>query len=123
MKEGTSMDNNEQDNLNQFRSEATRREQASAGASASVHSTVVKVGERMRNIADRIRDTRPRVESAIHNSAERLAEKLDRGGTYFSERRYEDTTRNITQYIRRHPVMSMLAGVVAGLFLAKRRRH
>jgi hypothetical protein len=119
------MENNEQDNrLNELRSEATRRaEQASARASSSARNTALKVGDRMKNFAERIRDTGPRVESAIHNSAERLAEKLERGGAYFRERHYEDTTRNITQYIRRHPVMSMIAGVVAGLFLARKRRR
>lgn len=119
------MENNEQENkLNELRSEATRRaEQASQQVSATAHRTAVKVGDRMKNFADRIRDTGPRVESAIHNSAERLAEKLERGGAYFTQRQYEDTTRNITQYIRRHPVMSMMVGVAAGLFLARKKRH
>jgi ElaB/YqjD/DUF883 family membrane-anchored ribosome-binding protein len=118
------MEYNEREKLEEFGSEAGRRAaEAGERVSATAHRTAAKVGDQMKNFAGRIRDTGPRVESAIHNSAERLAEKLERGGSYFTDRHYEDTTRKITQYIRQHPVMSMMIGIAAGLFLASKRRH
>ncbi|HYT57156.1 MAG TPA: hypothetical protein VEQ38_20820 [Verrucomicrobiae bacterium] len=116
------MEDNE--NLNELSAEAARRaERASERVSESARRTAEKFGDQMKNFAGRIRDTAPRVESAIHNSTERLAQKFERGGSYLTDRQYEDTTRNITQYIRRHPVMSMMVGIAAGLLLAKKRRH
>ncbi|HEY3166656.1 MAG TPA: hypothetical protein VGK57_05465, partial [Candidatus Binatia bacterium] len=101
------MEDNQRENLNELSSEAVRRaERASERVSDSARRTAEKVGDQMKNFAGRIRDTAPRVESAIHDSTERLAQKFERGGAYLTDRQYEDTTRNITQYIRRHPVMS-----------------
>jgi ElaB/YqjD/DUF883 family membrane-anchored ribosome-binding protein len=118
------MEYNEREKLEEFGSEAGRRAaEAGERVSATAHRTAVKVGDQMKNFAGRIRDTGPRVESVIHNSAERLAEKFERGGTYFTDRHYQDTTRKITQYVRQHPVMSMMIGIAAGLFLASKRRH
>ncbi|TMA93674.1 MAG: hypothetical protein E6J74_17745 [Deltaproteobacteria bacterium] len=116
------MEDNE--NLNELSAEAARRaERASERVSDGARRTAEKFGDQMKSFAGRIRDTAPRVESAIHNSTERLAQKFERGGSYLTERQYEDTTRNITQYIRRHPVMSMMVGIAAGLLLASKRRH
>jgi ElaB/YqjD/DUF883 family membrane-anchored ribosome-binding protein len=118
------MEDNQHENLNELGSEATgQAERASERVSATARRTAEKFGDQMKGFADRIRDTAPRVESAIHDSTERLAQKFERGGAYLTDRQYEDTTRNITQYIRRHPVMSMMVGIAAGLFLAKKRRR
>jgi ElaB/YqjD/DUF883 family membrane-anchored ribosome-binding protein len=92
-------------------------------ASAAAQRTAERVGTQMKTFADKIRDTGPRVESTIHNTAERLAETLDRGSAYFRERQYEGTTRRIADYIRQNPGKSMAVGLVAGLLLALRRRH
>ena len=59
---------------------------------AATRRTADKVGSQMRNFAEKLRDTGPRVESTIHSTAERLAEKLERGSAYFRERQYEGTT-------------------------------
>jgi hypothetical protein len=91
--------------------------------SAAAHKTAAKVGDQMRNFAGQIRDTGPRVGSAIHNGLERFAQKFERGGAYFTERRYEEMIRNSTQYIRRHPVISIALGIAAGILLANKRRH
>jgi ElaB/YqjD/DUF883 family membrane-anchored ribosome-binding protein len=118
------MEYNDREKLAELGSEAGRRA-AEAGERVSVtaHATAAKFGDQMKNFAGKIRDTGPRVESAIHNSAEKLAQQFERGGTYFTDRQYEDTTRKLTQYIRQHPVMSMMIGIAAGLFLASKRRH
>ena len=98
-------------------------EPVSARATAAAQRTADKVGSQMKNFADKIRDTGPRVESTIHNTAERLAEKLERGSAYFRERQYESTTKKITDYIRQHPGKSMIVGLAAGMLLALKRRH
>jgi ElaB/YqjD/DUF883 family membrane-anchored ribosome-binding protein len=105
--------------------EAERKtERVSERASAAAHRTAEKVGSQMKTFADKIRNTGPRVESKVHDTAERLAGKLERGSAYFRERQYEGTTRKITDYIRQHPGTSAMVGVAAGLLLAlKRRRH
>ena len=118
------MEYNENENIHEIRSEAARKaENAGARASEAAHRTADKVGSQMKNFADKIRGTGPKVESTIHSTAERLAEKLERGGAYFTERQYEGTTRKITDYIRQNPGKSMIVGLVAGLFLAMKRRH
>jgi ElaB/YqjD/DUF883 family membrane-anchored ribosome-binding protein len=126
------MEYNERDNIHEIGSEAReigseaerKSERVSERASAAAQRTAEKVGSQMKNFAGRIRDTGPRVESRIHNTAERLAEKLERGSAYFTERQYEGTTRKITDYIRQHPGTSMMVGLAAGLLLAlKRRQH
>jgi ElaB/YqjD/DUF883 family membrane-anchored ribosome-binding protein len=118
------MENNEPENIHEIRSEAARKaESARERAAEAAHRTADKVGSQMKNIADKIRGTGPKVESTIHNTAERLAEKLERGSSYFTERQYEGTTRKITDYIRQHPGKSMLVGLAAGLLLAIKRRR
>jgi ElaB/YqjD/DUF883 family membrane-anchored ribosome-binding protein len=118
------MEYNDREKLAEIGSEAGRRAmEAGEQASATAHRTAAKFGDQMKNFAGKIRDTGPRVESAIHNSAERIAEKFERGGTYFTNRQYEDTTRKLTQYVRQHPLISMMIGIAAGLFLASKKRH
>lgn len=92
-------------------------------ASEAAHRTAVKLGEQMKTAAGRVRETGPRIEAAVHTTAESLAEKLERGGEYFRERRYEDLVGNASRYIREHPVASLVAGVVTGLFLARKIRR
>ena len=115
------MEYNDRENIHQTGSETTER--LSERASAATHRTAEKVGSQMKNFAEKVRDTGPRVESTIHNTAERLAEKLERGSAYFKERQYEGTTRKITDYIRQHPGKSMIVGIAAGILLALKRRH
>jgi ElaB/YqjD/DUF883 family membrane-anchored ribosome-binding protein len=118
------MEYNEREKLAELSSEAGQRAQEAAECVAdTARRTAAKFGDQMKNFADKIRGTGPQVESAVRSSAERLAEKLERGGTYFTDRRYEDTTRKVTQYVRQHPVMAVLIGIAAGLFLASKRRH
>lgn len=118
------MEHNDPENIHEIRSEDARQsERARDRAAAAAHRTADKVGSQMKSFADKIRDSGPRVESTIHNTAERVAEKLERGGAYFRERKYEGTTRKITDYIRQHPGKSMIAGLAAGLLLALKRRH
>jgi ElaB/YqjD/DUF883 family membrane-anchored ribosome-binding protein len=100
-----------------------KTERITTRASAAAQRTAEKVGSQMKTFADKIRDTGPRVESTIHNTAERLAETFDRGSAYFTERQYEGTTRKIADYIRQNPWKSMIVGLAAGLLLALRRRH
>jgi ElaB/YqjD/DUF883 family membrane-anchored ribosome-binding protein len=115
---------NEREKLAELGSEASRLA-AEAGECASVtaQKTAARLGDQIKNFAGKIRDRGPQVESAVRSSAERLAEKLERGGTYFTDRQYENTARKITQYVRQHPVMSAMIGIAAGLFLASKRRH
>lgn len=118
------MENNENENIHEIRSEAARKaENARERASEAAYRTADKVGNQMKTFADKIRGTGPKVESTIHSTAERLAEKLERGGAYFTERRYEGTTRKITDYIRQNPGKSMIVGLAAGILLAMKRRH
>jgi ElaB/YqjD/DUF883 family membrane-anchored ribosome-binding protein len=118
------MENNEHENINEIRSEAARKaENARERAAEAAYRTADKVGSQMTNIADKLRGTGPKMESTIHNTAERLAEKLERGGAYFTERQYEGTTRKLTDYIRQNPGKSMMVGLAAGLLLAMKRRH
>jgi hypothetical protein len=118
------MENNQPENWQELGSEAAKQaEKSGERVAASAHRTAEKLGDQMKNLAGRIRDTGPRVESAIHNSAERLAEKFERGGSYFTDRHYEDTTRKVTESIRRHPVVSMMIGIAAGLLLARKKRR
>jgi ElaB/YqjD/DUF883 family membrane-anchored ribosome-binding protein len=114
------MEHNDREGFHQSGAESER---VSERAAAAAHRTADKVGSQMKTFADKIRDTGPRVESTIHNTAERLAEKLERGSAYFKERQYEGTTRKITDYIRQNPGKSMIVGLAAGLLLALKRRH
>lgn len=115
------MEYNDPENIHQ--QETEKIERVSERASAAAHRTADKVGSQMKNIADKIRGSGPRVESTIHSTAESLAEKLERGSAYFRERQYEGMTRKITDYIRQHPGKTMIVGLAAGLLLALKRRH
>jgi ElaB/YqjD/DUF883 family membrane-anchored ribosome-binding protein len=118
------MEYNENENMHELRSEAARKaERATERASAAAQRTAERVGDQMKHFAGKIRDTGPRVESKIHDTAERLALRFERGADYFKEGRYQDTGRKLTQYIREHPVTAMVVGVAAGLLLAFKRRH
>lgn len=106
-------------------SSQTGRLAAEAGecVSATAQRTAAKLGDQIKTVAGKIRDSAPWVESAVHNSTERLAQNLERGSTYFTDRQYENTTRKVAQYVRQHPVMSVMIGIAAGLFLASKRRY
>jgi ElaB/YqjD/DUF883 family membrane-anchored ribosome-binding protein len=119
------MEHNERENrMDELRSEAaSTAAHASERVAATAHKTAARIGDQMKCFAGRIRESGPRMESAIQNSAERLAQKLERGGSYFTDGHYQDTTRKITQYVRQHPVTAMMIGIAAGLLLASKRRH
>jgi hypothetical protein len=118
------MEHDELDNQHEGRSEAARKaERARERAAAAAQRTADQIGNRMKTFAGRVREGGPRVESKIHDSATRLADALDRGASYFTERQYEGATRRITDCIRRNPGTSLLIGVAAGALLALRRRH
>jgi ElaB/YqjD/DUF883 family membrane-anchored ribosome-binding protein len=118
------METNEQQNIPEIGSNAARKaESARDRAAEAAHRTADKVGSQMKSFADKLRGTGPKVESTIHSTTERLAEKLERGGAYFTERQYEGTTRKITDYIRQNPGKSMIVGLAAGLLLALKRRR
>jgi hypothetical protein len=97
--------------------------QAGERVSTTARTTAARLGDQIKTFAGKIRDSEPQVESAVRSSAERLAEKLERSGTYFTDRQYENTARKITQYVRQHPVMSAMIGIAAALFLTSKRRH
>jgi len=118
------MEFNDGENIHEQRSETARKaERAAERASAAAQRTADKVGDQMKNLAGKIRTTGPRVETRLHETAERLAESFERGGDYFKEGRYQETGRRITQYIRQHPGTALAVGAVAGLLLALKRRR
>ena len=118
------MENNQFENLHDARSDAeAKSEGARQRASAAAQRTAEKVGSQMRNFAGRIREGGPRVESKIHDTATRLADRLERGASYFTDRQYENTTRKITDAIRRNPARSLLIGLATGVLLAFKRRR
>jgi ElaB/YqjD/DUF883 family membrane-anchored ribosome-binding protein len=90
--------------------------------STRMQTAAAKVGDQMHSVAGAIRDTEPRIDSAVHSGVERVAQVLERGAGYFAERHYEETIGKATRYIRRHPVMSIAIGLGAGLLFASRRR-
>lgn len=117
------MENQQHDNLNDMNSESTSKaQQARDRAAAAAQRTADKVGDQMRSFAGRIRESGPRVESKIHDTATRLADTLERGASYFTERQYENTTRKITDSIRRNPARSLLIGLAVGALFAIKRR-
>lgn len=117
------MENNQFENLNETGAEgATKTQQARDRAAAAAQRTADKVGSQMRSFADRVREGGPRVESKIHNTTTRLADSLERGANYFTQRQYEDTTRKIADSIRRNPTRSLLIGLAVGALLAIKRR-
>jgi len=118
------MEYNDNQDIHEARSEAARKaERASDRASAAAQRTAEKVGGQMKSFAGKIRGAGPRVESKIHDTTERLAEKIERGGQYFTEGHYQDTGRKVTQYIRSHPAMALMVGAAAGLLVAFKRRR
>ena len=99
-----------------------RAESAKEQAAAAAQRTAAKVAEQMTSAAGRIRETGPRIEAAVHSTAETLANKLERGGVYFRERQYEGLASKAAAYIRQHPVTSLLVGLATGLLLARKAR-
>ena len=121
------MENHQFDDSNNLRTEGTtegtsKTQQARERASAAAQRTADKVGTQMRSFAGRIRESGPRVESKIHDTTSRLADTLERGASYFTERQYEGTTRKITESIRRNPARSLLIGLAVGALVAMKRR-
>lgn len=117
------MEHNQFENINEAGSDAesttgTARDRAAAAA----HRTADKVGSQIRNFAGRIREGGPRVETRIHDTANRLADTLERGANYFTQHQYEDTTRRVTDSIRRNPARALMIGLAAGALLALKRR-
>jgi len=120
------MENNGSDNSqhpNTVSDLTKRTREAKEHVVDATHRTATKLGDQMHSVAQKIRESGPNVESALHSTAESLASTLDRGGQYLRQRQYESIGDNVTAYIRQHPATSLVVGVIAGLFLARKVRR
>jgi uncharacterized protein YjbJ (UPF0337 family) len=101
------------------------KEQATDPASAAataVNQATSAVGERLGSLADVIRDKTPR-EGTTGRAASAVAEKLGAAGSYLQETKVEHWAEDVTDLIRRYPMVALLIGFGMGYLLARSTRR
>jgi len=96
-----------------------KAEHVASATAARAREMTASVGHKVRELAGRIRQ-RPPHESA-RNATEKVADQLDRAGTYLEEKSFEGIAEDLTGIIRRYPIQSVLIGVGVGFLLSRRR--
>jgi hypothetical protein len=57
---------------------------------------------------------------AVRTTTNKVADKLERAGSYLEEGKVENMVNDVVSVIRKYPVQSVLLGVAAGFFAARR---
>lgn len=97
------------------------RTQGFASATATKASeAAASVAEKVGSLADTIRQKSPQ-KGAVATAATAVADKLQVAGSYLQEKRFEHIAEDLSSYIRRYPVPSLLVGLGLGYWLGRSR--
>lgn len=72
------------------------------------------VGEKISSVAETIRKRSPQ---AVAPAANMVADTLEQGGDYLSDRGISDIADDVTDVVKRYPMRSMWAGIGIGFLL------
>lgn len=97
----------------------SKAEHVASVTAARAREMTATVGHKVREIAGRIRQRPPH--EAARNATDKVADQLDRAGTYLEEKSFEGIAEDLTRMIRRYPIQAVLIGVGVGFLLARRR--
>jgi len=79
------------------------------------------VGSGIKSLAGTVRDTTPK-EGMLHNAGEAVAGTLESSGRYLEEQGLSGIGEDLTNFIKRNPMMAVLAGIGIGFCLARMTR-
>jgi len=91
-----------------------------ATAATKVNETAAAVAEKMSLLAGAIRQKVPQ-EGAVATAATAVADKLEVAGSYLKEKRFENIADDLSSFIRRYPMQSLLIGLELGYWLGRSR--
>ncbi len=96
-----------------------RAQQYGSTAAEKLGEASTAVGEQMSSMANSLRGNAP-AEGMMGSAAKSVAESLDSAGSYLQENTFENMARDLTNFIRRYPVQSLLVGFGIGYLLSRR---
>ena len=79
-----------------------------------------QLGRRVKDVAGKMREGS--LHETVRTTTNRVADKLESAGSYLEEGKVENMVNDVVGIIRKYPVQSVLLGVAAGFFAARRGR-
>lgn len=90
-----------------------------ATAMNKAKDTTTAVGQSMGSLAGTIRDNAPQG-GTMGSAATAVADGLQATGSYLQEKGFEDMIADLTSFVRRYPMQSLLLGAGIGYLLSRR---
>lgn len=79
---------------------------------------IAQLGRKVRDVAGKMRENS--LHETVRTTTNRVADKLESAGSYLEESKVENMVDDVVSVIRKYPVQSVLLGVAAGFFAARR---
>ncbi len=79
---------------------------------------IAQLGHKVRGMAGKMRENS--LHEAVRTTTNRVADKLESAGSYLEEGKVENMVDDVVSVIRKYPVQSVLLGIAAGFFAARR---
>jgi hypothetical protein len=98
----------------------SKAKQDSESMAARVTEVTSLFGRNIREMADLIRDHSPQ---NFRRQTDPLATNLQRAGTYLEEKSFDAIADDVAHVIRKYPMQCLVAGVVLGILLSRRREN
>jgi ElaB/YqjD/DUF883 family membrane-anchored ribosome-binding protein len=94
-------------------------------ASERVERGVSGLGRSVQQAAHRVRERIPSEgrfgHGRIHDTAERVTDRVEHMGRYLEEADFEEMAEDVTDLVRRYPLQSVLVGLGIGFLIARLR--
>lgn len=87
-------------------------------ASARADAAIGTVGEKMHSVAGTLRNNAPK-EGRVACAVEKVADTLDSGGDYLSDKGVTDIAHDVTGVVKRYPMQSLWIGLGLGFLVGK----
>ncbi len=85
-------------------------------------STLSNLGHRIEEYGDTLRTKAPD-EGRIHDAAEAVAKRMENAGQYLQDTNVKSLAKDAGNFIKKHPIPSVMVGLGLGYLVARRRRR
>ena len=79
---------------------------------------IAQLGRKVRDVAGKMRENS--LHEAVRTTTNKVADKLESAGSYLEEGKVGNMVNDVVSVIKKYPVQSVLLGVAAGFFAARR---
>ena len=101
---------------------SARAREFGATAAKKANETAPVIGEKMKSLANAIREKAPR-EGKMGTTAIKVAGGLESASNYLQEKKFDHLGEDLRALVRRYPLQSLLVGLGLGFLLVGRNRN